>query len=271
MATEKKGSGANDSDVSHCWDENAEVWARHVRGGCDTYRDLYNNPAFFEFVGDVSGQTLLDAACGEGYNTRLLAQRGARMTGVDISAKMIELARAAEQRRPLGLAYEVASISDLSCFAGETFDGVVSTMALMDCADYEGAVQEFRRVLRRDGWLAFNTLHPCFFTYVIRQWDCDEGGEVIGVRLGDYFREGPQVERWQFGAAPDRDEVRPFTGIVFHRTLTNFINPLCAAGFRLEAIAEPRPTEEACRADPRLRKLRVIPQTLCVKARKPLD
>jgi len=107
---------ANDKEVASCWDDNAEVWAKHVRAGYDTYRELYNNPAFFEFVGDLSNLTVLDAGCGEGHNTRKLAEQGARVVGVDISTKMIELARAEEQRKPLGIRYEVASISNLTIF-----------------------------------------------------------------------------------------------------------------------------------------------------------
>jgi len=191
-----------DGDVAHWWDRNAEVWARHVRAGYDVYRNLYNNPAFFDFVGEISGKTVLDAGCGEGYNTRLLARQGARMTGVDLSEKMIAFARSEEERNPLGIRYEVASMSDLSVFPDESIDAVVSTMALMDCAGYEEAISEFWRVLRSDGLLAFNICHPCF-TYSIRDWDYAESGEVRGVRLGcGYFEETVETERWWFGAAP---------------------------------------------------------------------
>jgi hypothetical protein len=49
----------NDDDVARCWDANAPTWARHVRKGYDTYRDLYNNPAFFAFCGDLKGRDVL--------------------------------------------------------------------------------------------------------------------------------------------------------------------------------------------------------------------
>lgn len=39
-----------------------------VRKGWDAYREHFNNPAFFEFIGDLSDKTVLDAGCGEGYN-----------------------------------------------------------------------------------------------------------------------------------------------------------------------------------------------------------
>ena len=132
---------ASDAEVARCWDANAPVWARHVRAGYDVYRKLYHGPAFFEFVGDVAGREVLDAGCGEGVNARELARRGARVTGVDLSPKMIELAQAEEQREPLGIRYEAASMSDLRPFGDACFDAVVSFMALMDCADYEGAIR----------------------------------------------------------------------------------------------------------------------------------
>jgi ubiquinone/menaquinone biosynthesis C-methylase UbiE len=60
-------------------------------------------------VGDLNGQTLLDVACGEGFYTRLLKGQGASAaTGVDLSERMIELARSQETAEPRGIRYEVA-------------------------------------------------------------------------------------------------------------------------------------------------------------------
>ena len=93
------------------------MWAEQVRNRWDIFREHWNNPAFVEFVGDMSGKNVLDAGCGEGYNTRMFARRGARMTGADLSAKMIEFAREAELREPLGIHYERASYSNLTHFS----------------------------------------------------------------------------------------------------------------------------------------------------------
>src|SRR5438105_11828701 len=79
-------------EVAAAWDGNADVWAEHVRKGRDEYRELYNTPAFLEFIGSLEGKRVLDAGCGGGYNSRLLARRGARVTCADITQRMIELA-----------------------------------------------------------------------------------------------------------------------------------------------------------------------------------
>ena len=255
-------------EVADAWDANAEVWSRHVRAGYDTFRLYYNNPAFFALVGDLQGRRVLDAGCGEGYNTRLFARQGADISGIDIAPQLIASALAEEARDPLGIRYAVASAGSLP-FPNSSFDVVVSTMALMDCACYEEALTEFYRVLCPAGLLAFSILHPCFSHRNILGWEQDACGEIVGIRLGNYFQPGVYTESWQFGMAPDAGDVRPFTIHYFNRTLTETINPLCVVGFHLEAIEEPQPSLEACRQDARLTKHRLIPQTLLIKARKP--
>jgi toxoflavin synthase len=65
-------------------------------------------------LGDLSGTSVVDVACGEGYYTRLLRARGAsRARGIDLSARMIELARAQEAQHSLGIQYRVGDARDL--------------------------------------------------------------------------------------------------------------------------------------------------------------
>ena len=52
-----------------------------------------------ELIGDPTGKDVLDVACGEGFYSRLIRQRGAaKVVGVDLSAGMVELARKQEAR-----------------------------------------------------------------------------------------------------------------------------------------------------------------------------
>ena len=125
-------STISEAEVSQLWDQNAALWADHVRRGWDVYREYLNNPAFLPFIGDVKGQDVLDLGCGEGYNTRILARKGGRTTGIDISQRMIDLARRAEQPESLNIRHELASFADLSIFPDRCFDKAVSFMALMD-------------------------------------------------------------------------------------------------------------------------------------------
>ena len=258
-----------ESEVAAQWDRNAEVWAGQVRNRWDIFREHWNNPAFIEFAGDLSAKNVLDAGCGEGHNTRIFARRGTRMTGVDLSAKMIEFARAEELREPLGIRYERASFSDLAIFRAESFDAVISTMALMDGPDFPGAMRELARVIRPGGTLAYSILHPCFATKGMG-WVRDDSGRAVKFTVADYFNDEAWIERWKFGHAPNAAEVEEFGVPRFDRTLADYINPTVAAGLRLEKISEPRAPESACALYPEaFRKFRDhIPLFFYVRASK---
>jgi 2-polyprenyl-3-methyl-5-hydroxy-6-metoxy-1,4-benzoquinol methylase len=88
----------DDHEVGRMWDENAEVWTALARAGYDVYRDRVNTPAFLAMMPDIKGLRGLDIGCGEGHNTRLLAQRGAAMTAFDISPTFIRHAAPSRER-----------------------------------------------------------------------------------------------------------------------------------------------------------------------------
>ena len=250
-----KHSGMSEDEVAGYWDRNADSWSDQVRKGWDYYREYLNNPAFLRFIGDLDGRMVLDAGCGEGRNTRLLARGGAQMVGVDISRKMIEFARAEEEREPLGIRYELTSFTDLSAFPDASFDVVVSFMALMDGPDFQGAAQEIFRVLRSGGEFCFSIIHPCFNTKGYG-WTIDADEDPGKLTVSDYFSDEPFVERWKFSKNPESGDVEPFAVPVFYRTLSQYVNTLIGTGFVLRAIEEPRPSEEACQEHPWLRRWR---------------
>jgi Methyltransferase domain len=200
-------------DVARYWDGHAEAWAEQVRRWADVAREWLNNPAFLEFVGDLHGRRVLDAGCGEGYNTRILARRGARMTGVDLSERMIALARAEQRREP----------AVRSCLA----------RGLSRAAPGRGArVQHHAPVFSHEG----------------AKWIRNEQGVKIEWTIENYFDPAGWVERWRFTDAPQ--DAAEFATPRFDRTLSEYVNTLLGAGFALKRIEEPRPSEEYCLAHP---------------------
>jgi SAM-dependent methyltransferase len=96
---------------------------------------------------------VLDAACGEGYGTALLAAAGARSaTGVDLDERTIAHA---EGRHP-GAKFVRADVRQLP-FEDGAFDLVVSFETIEHVRDPEAVLDEFRRVLADDGLLIVST------------------------------------------------------------------------------------------------------------------
>ena len=79
-----------------------------------SFRKYIEEHTLFAILGDIRGATVLDLACGEGFYTRKLKCAGARsIIGVDISAKMIELANREERIQPLGCQYLQQDVAEL--------------------------------------------------------------------------------------------------------------------------------------------------------------
>lgn len=264
----------DDREVARYWDENAPDWTMGVRCGYDVYRDYVSNPAFLEMLPDISGMRVLDVGCGEGTNTRLFAGLGAKMVGIDVSERMIAAARAQEAEDPKGIEYHVTSGNDLGVFADGSFDGVVSTMAMMDMADYAGCVREVARVLKAGGLFQFSITHPCTMTRRWR-WIRDDDGRRLGVLVGNSFgleaeAPGTEIEEFFFGSAPAevRAKARPFRIPRFDRTLTEYFNTLVDAGFVVERLAEPRASDEAAARCPDVADTRIVCYFLVIRCRK---
>ena len=85
-------------EVGRYWNDNAKAWGQLGRAGYDVYRDYLNTPAFLAMLPDVEGLSGIDIGRGEGHNTRLIADRGARFVGIDI-AKSLFVTRPRPSRR----------------------------------------------------------------------------------------------------------------------------------------------------------------------------
>jgi 2-polyprenyl-3-methyl-5-hydroxy-6-metoxy-1,4-benzoquinol methylase len=81
-------------------------------------------------VGELAGRRVCDLTCGQGVVARKLAERGASVDGVDISEKMLHIARRYEQEEPLGVVYLLDDAKTLGRLESAAFDGVVCNMAL---------------------------------------------------------------------------------------------------------------------------------------------
>ncbi|MEX0715760.1 MAG: methyltransferase domain-containing protein [Planctomycetaceae bacterium] len=88
---------------------------QYQRAKLQPWREFIEAFTLMELVGDPAETSVLDVACGEGFYTRMLRARGARrVTGVDISEGMIDLARGQEARDRLGIEYLVGDARNLS-------------------------------------------------------------------------------------------------------------------------------------------------------------
>src|SRR6185295_5513289 len=99
------------TDPRTLYDRTAANWSRHQPSSLSDYTA---RPQVIGMCEPLAGKRVLDLGCGEGYCSRQLRERGAReVLGLDLSARMIELARAAEHAQPLDIRYDVADATQV--------------------------------------------------------------------------------------------------------------------------------------------------------------
>jgi len=258
----------NNKEVGKYWDENAEAWTILARQGYDLYRDYLNTPAFFEMLPDVKGLKGIDIGCGEGHNTRLLAQKGADITAIDISKTFIKYAEEEESKNPLGIKYSIADASELP-LKNSTFDFATAFMSLMDVLKLEKTISEIYRVLKPGGFLQFSINHPCFAT-PHRKNLRDADGLTYAIEVGSYFENKNLIEEWTFSAAPDelKNSFPKFKVPRFPITISEWFNILIKNGFNIEYVNEPKPDDEIVKKFSYLQDAQVVSYFLQVRCRK---
>jgi len=212
------------------YDEIADAYAAGVDDA--PYNAHYERPATLALLPDVAGAHVLDAGCGSGFYTEELVRRGAHVTAIDASTQM---ARHAEQRlAELGLlardtntletgtaSVRVADLAQPLTFLGDrSVDGILSPLVMHYLRDWAPTLDEFRRVLRPEGWLLISTHHPAT--------------EAHRFDTPDYFETEELEDYWSWVG-----RVR-----FFRRPLTSITGALTDAGFVIDRLVEPRPTEE---------------------------
>jgi 2-polyprenyl-3-methyl-5-hydroxy-6-metoxy-1,4-benzoquinol methylase len=160
-----------------------------------------------DLLGNLHGLTILDAGCGEGYLSRVLASRSAKVTGIDVSPRLIQIAR---EKDPDGaIEYRVGDLSKPLPEYEEHFDAIASLLVLNDVYDYKGFIATLTSVLKPGGRLVVAMKYP--YSYVVRK------------HLSDYFESGSAYLYWGMAAEGIRVHF-------CHRSLEEYLDTFLACG-----------------------------------------
>ncbi|MGW4395877.1 class I SAM-dependent methyltransferase [Amycolatopsis nivea] len=189
--------------------ESMEATAEHG----DFAKQHLVNPVLLRLLGDVRGRRVLDAGCGNGYFSRILAGRGAEVTGVEPAGSLISFAR---EKAGAGISYVQADLARLPEM--EPFDAVVCSMVLMAIPDWKPAMRACVEALRPGGLFVFAIVHPAF-------------EELFGTwrKYGEY-RQTEYLAEYEIAGRGASD---------FHRPLSAYLNEVAALGCRVREVVEP--------------------------------
>lgn len=194
------------------YDQWAEAYATANATGF--FNAWYEKPAMLDLLGDVEGRRVLDAGCGSGPTSIALTEGGALVSGFDISAAMVEIARHDLAEADL----RVHDLADPLPWDDDQFDVVVASLVLHYLHDWTRPLAELHRVLDAGGRLLVSVNHPGAFPIVhpdLEYFAITENAE-------DYDFSGTTVEL-----------------TFFHRPLSAMAQAFAGAGFQIRGIHEP--------------------------------
>lgn len=177
-----------------------------------------------KLLGDVSGRRVLELGCGAAAAARWLADQGADVVAMDLSAGMLRHAEQAAARTGITVPLVQADANALP-FADGAFDVVCTAFGAVPFVDDSaGVMREVFRVLKPGGRWVFSVTHPMRWIFLD---DPTEGGLRA---VHSYFDRRPYVEYDESGAA---------TYVEHHRTMGDRLRELLGAGFTLVDLIEP--------------------------------
>lgn len=201
--------------TSNPWDMYAEAYARALE-----QREPADQPGgmlmrMLDLLRDLDGKSVLDAGCGPGVLARVMAAKRARVTGIDLSPRLIAIAR---DHDPEGsIDYRVGDLAEPHPDLAGRFDAIGSYLALNDVARYREFAATLATLVRPGGRIALAFNSP--YSSVVRE------------HVRDYFDStalGTYHGMWKQGIKAQ----------YYHRTLEEYLDAFLDTGLRLVKLVD---------------------------------
>jgi 2-polyprenyl-6-hydroxyphenyl methylase/3-demethylubiquinone-9 3-methyltransferase len=133
------------------WDESSEFKPLH--------RINPHRLAWIDQLSALSGKAVLDVGCGGGILAEAMAKRGARVTGIDLADKPLQIARSHAAGQTIDVRYEKTSAEDWAAEHGAEYDVVTCMEMLEHVPDPKAVIAACADMVKPGGWVFFSTIN----------------------------------------------------------------------------------------------------------------
>ena len=218
------------------WNNIASWYDRLVgETGSEYHREVVL-PGTLRLLSPQPKQHILDIACGQGVLCRLLAERGAIVTGIDASRDLITAAKkhnsVLSPESSVLPSFQIGDARDLSFLPEASFDSAGCLLAIQNIHPIQGVFTTVARALKTGGSFVVMMMHPHFRGPKETSWGWDEKQKVQYRRVDRYLlpRKTPIVTNPGKSA-----DVYTWS---FHKPLEAYVKAAARAGLLIDALEE---------------------------------
>ncbi len=215
-----------DTDTS--WGKVAPWYDKLLESDADTYQAKVVLPNLLRQMQIKVGDRVLDLACGQGFFARAYLEAGAVVTGTDISAELIALAKTNAPKAT----YHEARSDKLTFAKDNSYDKVSIVLALDNIRELEQTLEECARVLVPSGQLYIVINHPAFRIIGESSWGYDNRTHIQYRRLDAYLSESNK--KVVMNPGKEKSEAT----VTFHRPISAYVKALRKTGLYVTDLEE---------------------------------
>lgn len=195
----------------------------------NTYQKNIILPNILRLMNIMKNESVLDLACGTGFFAREFFRMGGKVTGIDISSELIEIAK---KNSPKEIEYFASSADDLSGIKNGSIDKIAVILAIQNIENISGVFRECSRVLKDGGKIFLVMNHPAFRIPKKSSWGFDEKNKIQYRRMDEYLSES----KTKIEMHPGKDNGEQT--VSFHRPLQVYFKALKKNGFCVTGLEE---------------------------------
>ena len=207
------------------WNEMAKAYEDFTESE-DSYSYSIEWPCIKEMLPNLNNKDILDLGCGTGRFTFLLEEKAPKsINGIDISEKMLEIAKEKAKTKKSKAEFIVGNISDIDKYKGH-FDFIFSSTTFHYIRDIKKLFRSIYNVLNNNGICIISLIHPVYSA----NYPIDKNGEF------------PRDDQWPW--IEYNENIENYLSTSYHHTFSDYLSAALEAGFSVEKVEEPMPPEE---------------------------
>ncbi len=245
------------------WNKVATWYDDMLKNDKDSYQSNVIAPNLLRVLGLKKGEEVYDLACGQGYFADIFYKNGAKVTGSDMSKRLIENAT---KNCNKDIKFYVSPADKAQFLKDESVDTVVIVLAIQNIENVAGVLSVCSRVLRKGGRIVMVLNHPTFRVPQASDWYFADG--VQSRIISKYLSES----KLSIDMTPgEKDVKKKVKTISFHRSLQYYVKLFAKHNFaitRLEEWISHKQSQTGPRQKAEDNARKEIPLFMCLEVRK---